>query len=101
MRENSRNIVVQVENRTDNRGFHVYLNFSGQREYLMTHRHNGLLYELLKDGAVLGDMKRWSMGDIAGKIGYSPRSPRSDKLKNMVDHLLIVIGDYLYERDAC
>lgn len=101
MKDNNRNIVVQVENRTDNDGFHIYLNFSGQREYLMTHRHNGLLYELLKDGAVLGDMRRWKAGDIAGRIGRSPRSPRSDKLTNMVDYLLIVIDDYLYEREAC
>ena len=82
-------------------GFHIYLDFSGQREYLMTHRRNGLLYGLLKDGAVLADMKRWRNGDIASRIGRSPRSPGSGKLTNMVDHLLVVIDDYMLEREAC
>lgn len=101
MREANRNVTVQIENRLENDGFHIYLDFSGQREYLMTHRHNGLLYSLLKDGVTLGELRRWRNGDIAGKIKRSPRYSGSAKLTNMVEYLLVVIDDYILEREAC
>ena len=101
MRDNYRNVTVKIENRGNKDGFHICLLFSGQREYLMTHRHNGLLYTLLKDGVVLDDMRRWKTIDIARKIGVSPRNSRSGKLTNMVGYLLVVIDEYILEREAC
>lgn len=47
---NMKNVLVYVENRVDADGFKIYLYFSSQREYLISHRHNGLLYALLKGG---------------------------------------------------
>ena len=101
MREVNRNVIVKAENRMENDGFHIYLDFSGQREYLMTHRHNGLLYGLLKDGVALGELRRWRNDDIARKIKRSPRYSGSSKLINMVGYLLVVIDDYIVEREAC
>ena len=101
MNAKNRNITVKIEDRLNDDGFHIYLDFSGQREYLMTHRHNGLLYALLKDGVVLEDLRRWKTADIAGKIGTSPRGARSGKLTNIVDYLLVVIDDYIIDREAC
>ena len=49
MKVNIKNKFAYVENRVDADGFKIYLYFSGQREYLMSH-HNGLLYALLKGG---------------------------------------------------
>lgn len=101
MRGYNRNVTVRIENRSGNDGFQIYLDFSGQREFLMPHRHNGLLYSLLKDGVVLEDMRRWKARDIASKIGRSPRSSNFGKLPNMVNHLLVVIDEYMIEREAC
>ena len=101
MKKLNRNISLRVENRKGGNGFNIYLDFSGKREYLMTHRHNGLLYDLLKDGPIVADMGRWKARDIARKIGSSPRSSRSGKVLNMVNHLLLVIDDYMLERSAC
>ena len=101
MREVNRNVIVKAENRMENDGFHIYLDFSGQREYHMTHRHNGLLYGLLKDGVALGELRRWRNDDIARKIKRSPRYSGSSKLTNMVGYLLVVIDDYIVEREAC
>ena len=38
-------------------------------EILMSHRHKGLLYALLKGGVKLEEIKRWKIGEIAGKVG--------------------------------
>ena len=37
------NIKVVAENAGQEHGFNIFIDFSGQREYLMYHRHNGLL----------------------------------------------------------
>ena len=56
----------------------------------MHHRHNGLLYNLLKDGMTLNELRRWRF-----------RYQSKDKLNGMVRHLLRVIDDYMLEKEAC
>ena len=85
------NIRVIAEDYGNDPGFLIYIDFSGQRECLMYHRRNGLLYKELKDGMSLGAMKRW-------KPDYSRRS--STKLERMMEHLNKVVDEYLAERAA-
>lgn len=98
MKEKTRNVKVTVENSAN--GFHIYLDFSGQREYVMTHRRSGLLYLLLKNGADLEDLRRWRYRDLAARVGKASQSVCAKKLTGMVQHLLLVIDDYLMDR-AC
>ena len=94
----SRNIRVFAENNGNKNGFNIYLDFSGRREYLMHHRHNGLLYGLLKDGAVVADVRRWTPAQMgAGRIGRTGAA----QLYDVVSHLLTVIDDYMMDREAC
>ena len=87
MKNNTRNVRIAAVNKSAEDGFNIYLDFSGQREFLMHHRHNGLLFELLKNGIRADDLRRWSPAD-----GRGSRSRASgDKLKSMVAHLLIVV----------
>ncbi len=86
------NIKVVAENAGQEHGFNIFIDFSGQREYLMYHRHNGLLYNELKNGKSLGDMKRWKANNYRGR--------RSMKLERMMDHLNKVVDNYLVERAA-
>ncbi len=96
-REN-RNIRVMAENNGNRDGFNIYLDFSGQREYLMYHRHNGLLYGLLKDGVVVADVRRWRPAQMgAGRVGRTGAA----QLYDVVNHLVSVIDDYMMDREAC
>jgi hypothetical protein len=42
------NIRITAHNNQRKPGFNIFLDFSGRLEFLMWHRHNGLLYLLLK-----------------------------------------------------
>jgi hypothetical protein len=96
-KKENRNIRVIAENNGNKNGFNIFLDFSGQREYLMSHRHNARLYRLLKDGAVVADVRRWSPAQIGsgrvGRTGYA-------QLYDIVSHLVTVIDDYMMEREA-
>lgn len=93
-----RNTRIIAENNEGKDGFHIFLEFSGRREYLMTHRHNGLLYNYLKDGVDLDDLRRLTPGkigrDVTGKYG-------AGQLYEKVRHLIAIIDAYINEREAC
>ena len=102
MRKSNRNIRVLAVNAGRKSGFHIFLEFSGQQEYLMTHRHNALLFRLLKDGMALDDIRRWRPSHLyRGKTGAVRRGSGSVCLDNMVRHLILVIDAYLLDRAAC
>ena len=93
------NIRIIAENRNGERGFNIYLDFSGKREYLMGHRHNGLLYDFLKDGLSVNEMKRWKpTGNV--RMRNRSRGISSMRLQNMVEHLILVVDEYMLERSA-
>lgn len=100
MKNINRNIRVMVENNEGDSGFNIYLDFSGQREFLMFHRHNGLLFSLLKDGVCVSDLVRWT--PWKGNDGYmhtlKGHQRHAQKLVRMVSHLLDVIEAYMEER---
>lgn len=95
------NIRIIAENSFNNHGFNVYIDFSGQREYLMFHRHNGMLYNILKDGICLSELRRWKPNTCICK--YTRRSNVSGytQLHGIIKHLILVIDDYLLEVEAC
>ncbi len=83
------NIRILAENNKNLDGFNIFVVFSGQREYLMFHRHNGLLYNHLKNGVILRDLRRWR-----------PSRPSDKKLFGMIRHLLRVVDEHITEREA-
>ena len=96
--KSNRNIRVFAINNGNRDGFNIYLDYSGQREYLTYHRHNGLLYDLLKKGVAVDDIRRWSPANLGCfRVGRSG----SARLYEVVGHLVSVIDDYMVEREAC
>lgn len=75
--------VIAVNNYKVESRFDIYLEFSGKREWLMMHRHNGFLYNRLKNGMTLGEIRR-----------LTGRERRGFK------YLLAVIDEYLEDREA-
>lgn len=98
MKNGNRNIRVLAENSEGRDGLNIYLDFSGQREYLMFHRHSGFLYNLLKDGVPLVDLRRWKVSAVSRRSSRRYHPHRSVIMKNVMDHLLAVIDSYLLER---
>lgn len=91
-----RNISVIAENNGKLSGFNIFLDFSGKREYLVTHRHNGLIYNILKDGIQLDDLRR---GDLSARGGHRINRISADEIQKSIRHLLTVIDEYLAERE--
>jgi len=58
-------------------GFDIFLDLSGQRRFVVHHRHNGLLYKALHNGVRVDDLRR--------------RRLRNPLLESMVRHLLNVV----------
>lgn len=83
MAVNERGVMVVAENNGSARGFNIYLDFSGQREFLMWHRHNGFLFNLLRHGRRVSDLRRLS--------GRERREMR---------YLMVVIDEYLQEEKS-
>lgn len=61
---NSNNRIL-AENTENSLGFDIWLDLSGERHYLMHHRHNAMVYVLLKDGVSLGELARWKPENAA------------------------------------
>ncbi len=98
MKKSNRNIRVLAENNNGRSGFSIYLDFSGQREYLMHHRYNGLLYAMLKDGVAIEDVYRLGLTEIRNR-GFGRKN--SVRLCERVCYLSAVINEYLQERETC
>lgn len=91
--------LISVSNGNES-GFDIYLDFSGQREYLMSHRHHGVLFNILKDGIGLATLQReYPRRCGLHHKGYASRM-RSKRCEKAVSHLLLVVDDYLSEREA-
>ena len=101
-----KNIRIIAINSTDSMGnslpgFDIYLDFSGKREKIDHHKHNGLLYAVLKDGMRLDQIRRMRPDQLRTYCGgtYSKQSrSRLDKLSKMIKNLLSVVDTYLVKR---
>lgn len=99
MKINNRNIRVIAENNGNAHGFNIFLVFSGRREFLMNHRHNGMLFEMLKDGVAVDDLRRWNLAKMCKNARCDVRMQKAAKLHSMVNHLLRVIDTYILEQE--
>lgn len=93
-------------------GFNIYIDFSGNREYLMFHRSNGRLFSLLKLGISISELER-SIPKVVSKTSLSGRryskggtnkrlkcrKNESRKIENTIEHVVTVANDYLEEID--
>lgn len=93
--KNLRIIALNCENKD---GFNVYLDFSGQLEFLMWHRHNAQLFSIMKDGIKLNDLKRIRPHKVNSKYSCGINRDNSVKHERVLKHLLTVVDEYLYER---
>ena len=100
MKKRTNNIRIFAVNSNNTHGFDIYLDFSGQKEYLIHHRHNGLFFGILKDGIYLEDMKRWKPNAAVKNPNRRSRSNASEQLQSMMKHLLLVVEDYILERES-
>ena len=82
-------------------GFDIYLDFSGKREKIVHHKHNGLLYAVLKDGMRLDQFRRMRPDQLrtyCGGTNSKQSRSRLDKLSKMIKNLLSVVDTYLVKR---
>lgn len=95
---NSNNRIF-AENSVNSSGFDIWLELSGERHYLMHHRHNAMTYVLLKDGISLRELARWKPENAAiVKQYFGDVSIRQiDKMTNSVAHVLKTANEYLIE----
>lgn len=87
MNYNIRNVRIFATPAADSGGINIYLDFSGQREYLIFYRFNYKLYMLLKNGISLDELTRTS--------GYRAASPGDNAMIHSVKQLMRVIDDYI------
>ena len=92
MKNNVKVFAVNCENTS---GFNIYLDFSGRREYVMSHRHNGLLYQVMKDGIHLNELMRKKPHRIFPKYGIQYYGTTSAKAERQLNHVIRVIEDYI------
>ena len=91
--------------------FNIYVSDSGSLEYVMSHRRNDRIYELLKNGVRLGElehmkkglknrqdetMERFSKGNYNSR--YKSMKNRQRKNVNSLDHIILVIKEYMCDR---
>lgn len=102
MNHYNRNILVVAENNRCQQGFDVYLVFSGQREYLFTHRHNGAMYCALQNGIRLADLQR-SVREMDLQSIYKRRNGIviTKQLRNSMRYLLVIIDEYIENKEMC
>lgn len=95
---NSNNRIF-AENSGNSSGFDIWLELSGERHYLMHHRHNAMMYVLLKDGISLGELARWKPQNAAIVKQYfgSVSTRQIDKMTNSAANVLKTAEKYLDE----
>ena len=96
-----KNVRVIAVNRELEDGFNIYLDFSGRREYLLSHRHNGIMYEILKDGISVEKLKRTKPHQLYTEYGFRFTGRNSSKLERQLNHLNDIIEEYLNEIIEC
>ena len=82
--------LVAVSNSSD-KTFDVFMDVSGARRYLSTHKRSPYLYDLFKDdGITLTELKRW-----APKAGRSSNRKHTKKFVSSVRHIIRIADSYI------
>ena len=86
-------------------GFDIYINYLGNSEYLMHHRHNEILFSKLKDGIAINELERCKQRlvtdvCISGRMSrLKTRKNYSQKIENSINHLINVANEYLEDME--
>ena len=96
-----RNLRIIAVNNGNASGFNIYLDFSGNIEFLTYHRHNCYLYDLLKDSIRVDDLRRMKhiKADTCTHITRKSQRYRSGVIEHIVSHLVNMIDRHLIERN--
>ena len=87
MYRNMNNVRVFAKNNGSKTGFTIFLDFSGIEEPLVAHKHNGFLYNYLKDGVRIEELERF--------VHRNKRSPINQKLNASLRQVLKVANDFI------
>ncbi len=99
------NVRLKALTSDSNEGFDVYVDYSGNREYLMHHRHNEILFSKLKDGIAINELERCKQrlvadACISGRMSrLKTRKNYSQKIENSINHLINVANEYLEDME--
>ena len=99
MKNSGSNIRIVAEANEMN-GFDIFVDISGSREYLMSHRNNEYLYKMLAKGMYLDSIRRWRPNSSYRAHTHRARSVLSMKAQKAVRYLLAEIDDYLLHREG-
>ncbi len=96
------NVRVFAENNRKKDGLLLYIEFSGQKEFLMVHRPDGILYSLLKDGCSVNELNRLVPQKYISRRTQSKKivKRQSEHLSRSLRHLNAVITEYLEYRES-
>lgn len=97
MKNEIKNVRIFAENRTDRKGFDVFISLSGHRYYLVFHRNNRYVYQVLKDGISLSDLTRNKPYQLYTHYGLELHRRTSVKDSNSLRHLIKVIEYFIEE----
>lgn len=91
------NTYIYAERKNRQAGFHIYLSFSGRREYLMYHRGNPFLFDLLKDGLRAGELERMTPRRLLAVYGRACAGHRTkqETLVGSLRHLQAAVAGRL------
>ena len=99
---NRKSLRLYAENREHKSGFDIYLGYpGGEREYVRTNRHNGLLYGIMKNGVKVEDLNRWLTGSakLAGIGDKKSRARSAAHVEGSIRQLLKVVNEMVTERE--
>ena len=101
MKKYGRNIRVFAENNGEKDGFNIYLDFSGQKEYVYTHRHHFALYNALTDGIFLADLQRGVQKKQYHAIyGRKHGITVMREIREQMQYMLVVLDEYINSRNG-
>ena len=92
------NVIILAENEEYETGFNIYIVFSGKKEYLLTHRHQGDIYKLLSPGITLSELKRNNPRQLF--IKHRIRKNVLGKSINSLNHIISIIDWYIKDLEA-
>ncbi len=101
-----KNIRVFAENASINgtelSGFNIILDFSGERHFVCWHRHDGMLYMLLKDGVRVEELRRMTARQLSGRCtgGRYSQKKKTDHLIKSVARLSLIVSEYITEYET-
>ena len=82
-----KNVRIYAEPNCFRTGMNVYLDFSGQQAYLMSHRNNAPLLDLLASGMRLEELERFTR--------TNSRRESQQKLRASAKHILRSADEYI------